>query len=202
MASGFLVSARLLIGCGIWYAVRALTGYEVGLIAIIVGLLVGGAVRKGSKRRGGRLYQTLAVLLTYASIVSTYVPDIVGELKKLEGPEASQVSSPTPTGRPQPSSAPGPPTSPEDTRANSASSLAARRVRTQLRRYARLPGRSGRLRPSPRFCRTVSGRLPEHHWHPDHRLCALRSLEDQPPDPLEISGPYRIANAAVEPAYV
>src|SRR5262250_1550147 len=35
------------IGGTIWYAVGAATGYQLGFIAIIVGLLVGGAVRKG-----------------------------------------------------------------------------------------------------------------------------------------------------------
>ncbi len=64
-------------GAGIWYAVRAITGYEVGLIAILVGVIVGGAVKKGSGGRGGWLYQSLAIFLTYASIVSTYIPIII-----------------------------------------------------------------------------------------------------------------------------
>ncbi|PYQ49021.1 MAG: hypothetical protein DMF78_19545 [Acidobacteria bacterium] len=64
------------VGAAIWYAVRAATGYEVGLIAIVVGVMVGGAVRKGSRGRGGWAYQGLAMFLTYASIVSTYVPEV------------------------------------------------------------------------------------------------------------------------------
>ena len=77
------------VGAGLWYGVRALTGYEVGLIAIVVGLLVGGAVRKGSAGRGGWLYQALAVFLTYASIVSTYVPMIANDLREgAKKPEA------------------------------------------------------------------------------------------------------------------
>ena len=40
------------------------------LIAIVVGLFVGRAVRWGSGGRGGRLYQGLAVVLTYLAIVS------------------------------------------------------------------------------------------------------------------------------------
>lgn len=64
------------VGAAIWYGVRAATKYEVGLIAIVVGLMVGTAVRKGSNGRGGWLYQGLAMFLTYASIVSTYIPDI------------------------------------------------------------------------------------------------------------------------------
>jgi hypothetical protein len=62
------------VGALVWFAVLKLTGYEVGLVAIVVGLLVGGGVRWGSHRRGGWLYQLLAVGITYCSIVATYVP--------------------------------------------------------------------------------------------------------------------------------
>lgn len=58
----------------LWYAVMKITGYELGLIALIVGLVVGVAVRLGSKERGGWVYQGMAVTLTYLAIVSTYVP--------------------------------------------------------------------------------------------------------------------------------
>jgi hypothetical protein len=64
-------------GAVLWYAVAKLTGYEFALIAIVIGLMVGGAVRVGSRRRGGWVYQGLAMFLTYASIVSTYAPDVV-----------------------------------------------------------------------------------------------------------------------------
>src|SRR5207248_894584 len=52
------------------------TGYELGLIAIVVGLLVGGAVRKASHGRGGAVYQTIAIFMTYAAIVFNYTPDL------------------------------------------------------------------------------------------------------------------------------
>ncbi len=64
------------VGSGIYYAVRALTGYEIGLVAILVGFMVGKAVRWGTLGRGGRGYQVLAVFLTYMSISSTYLPVI------------------------------------------------------------------------------------------------------------------------------
>jgi hypothetical protein len=69
-------------GAGIWYAVIALTGYELGLIAIAVGLLVGGAVKVGSGRVGGLSVQLLAVFLTYTAIVSSYAPLMLAEFKK------------------------------------------------------------------------------------------------------------------------
>jgi len=82
------------VGAGIWYGVRALTGYEVGLIAILVGFMVGGAVRKGSAGRGGWLYQALAVFLTYASIVSTYVPMIAKDLTAAAKKSEAQAVTP------------------------------------------------------------------------------------------------------------
>ena len=41
------------VGSGVYYAIGAWTGYEFGLVAIVIGLLVGGAVRYGSRGRGG-----------------------------------------------------------------------------------------------------------------------------------------------------
>ena len=89
-AFGRLLKATLYgIGAGIggaliWYAVRRMTGYEVGLIAILVGLMVGGGVKAGSKGRGGVGYQLVAVLLTYLAIASNYIPDIVAGLRGTE----------------------------------------------------------------------------------------------------------------------
>ncbi len=58
-----------------------LTGYEFGLIAILVGYAVGIAVRRGSSGRGGWPYQLLAVGLTYASIVGSYLPLVFAEVR-------------------------------------------------------------------------------------------------------------------------
>jgi hypothetical protein len=63
-------------GAALYYAILAITGYEIGLVAIAVGWLVGRAVQLGSRHRGGRVYQVLAVVLTYLAIVSTYLPFI------------------------------------------------------------------------------------------------------------------------------
>ena len=65
-------------GAALYYAILAITGYEIGLVAIAVGWLVGRAVQLGSGHRGGRACQVLAVLLTYLAIVSTYIPFILG----------------------------------------------------------------------------------------------------------------------------
>jgi hypothetical protein len=80
-ARGIIVAIVAGIGAGIvgallYYAVLAITGYELGLIAVVVGFFVGAAVRWGSGGRGGRVYQAIAVTITYVAIVSTYVPFI------------------------------------------------------------------------------------------------------------------------------
>ncbi len=64
-------------GAALYYGISALTGYEFGLIAIVVGIAVGKAVRHGAAQRAQWTYRGLALLLTWTSIVATYVPDIV-----------------------------------------------------------------------------------------------------------------------------
>jgi hypothetical protein len=76
------------IGCALWLLVTQLTGYEIGLIAIAVGYIVGIAVHIGARRVGGLFYQLLAVFLTYTAIVMTYVPMIANEL--MANPEFQQ----------------------------------------------------------------------------------------------------------------
>ena len=61
-----------IIGASIYFAVLALSGYEIGIIAIAVGWLVGKGVNLGTGGRGGPLYQALAMTITYLAIVSTH----------------------------------------------------------------------------------------------------------------------------------
>ncbi len=78
-----------MIGAGIYYAISALTGYEFGLISILIGYMVGFAVRLGSQHRGGLPYQIIAVLITYMAICSTYVPPVINEWKKSSAAEVN-----------------------------------------------------------------------------------------------------------------
>jgi len=73
------------LGFGIYFAVLAITGYEIGLIGILVGYMVGRAVRKGSGGRGGRGFQVLAVFLTYTAICASYLASALREMETTRG---------------------------------------------------------------------------------------------------------------------
>lgn len=67
------------LGAGLYYAILAATGYELALISILVGVMVGHGVKKGCDGRGGWVYQTLAIFLTYTAIATAYVPVVIGQ---------------------------------------------------------------------------------------------------------------------------
>ena len=73
-------SAAALAGGALYYAIIRTTGINLGLIAVLVGFMVGRAVRAGSGNRGGLFYQFLAVFLTYSSIVAMYLPFLVEDV--------------------------------------------------------------------------------------------------------------------------
>ena len=61
-------------GAVVYYAVIAIAHLEIGIIAILIGYMVGYAVRRGAGGRGGLRFQILAVALTYASVALAYTP--------------------------------------------------------------------------------------------------------------------------------
>jgi hypothetical protein len=72
-----------LAGTVVWYLIATLLHIELAIIAIAIGYAVGLAVRRGARGVGGWKYQALAMFLTYASIVSSYVPTIIRQLSEL-----------------------------------------------------------------------------------------------------------------------
>jgi hypothetical protein len=78
---GFIAAV---LGCAIYYAVSKITGYNLALISILVGWMVGSAVGRGAHFRGGWVYQCLAIFLTYTAIVAIDIPDIVVALAAME----------------------------------------------------------------------------------------------------------------------
>ena len=71
-----------LAGCALYAAVAILLNLEIGIVAIAVGIMVGKAIRVGSKGLGGRPQQILAVLLTYFAITTSYIPVYFHQLAK------------------------------------------------------------------------------------------------------------------------
>lgn len=92
---GFLAAAA---GAGLYFGIEALTGYEFGLVAVVVGLMVGTAVRKGSQGRGGWRYQLLAMFLTYSAVVATDSTMIAREFGKQARARADSLSVVAPPG--------------------------------------------------------------------------------------------------------
>jgi hypothetical protein len=64
-------------GAVLYYTIIRVTGMNIGLVAVVVGLMVGGAVRKGTGNRGGLFYQFLAVFLTYVAIGAMNMPFLI-----------------------------------------------------------------------------------------------------------------------------
>lgn len=75
-----------IVGAAIWWGVRHGTDREFGLIALLLGFLVGAGVRLGSGNRGGIGYQIIAVVLTYLAVAGNYTPDAYSAL--MEGFES------------------------------------------------------------------------------------------------------------------
>jgi hypothetical protein len=82
------------ISAGIWLAVLIATDSTFGLLAIVVGLVVGGAVKAGARGRGGRRYQVLAGFLTYLAIGASYVPLFISAAIKAEATRRAPHASP------------------------------------------------------------------------------------------------------------
>src|SRR5205823_3118619 len=79
--------AAAVAGFALYFGVLKLTGLAIGLISIVVGLMVGSAVRAGARGRGGWAYQALAVGLTYLAIVASYAAVLLPMLKAILGPQ-------------------------------------------------------------------------------------------------------------------
>jgi hypothetical protein len=71
LGAGLIAGA---VGSTLYYLVEKISGYQLSIIAIAVGFLVGRAVRWATGGRGGVTYQVLAVVLTYTAIAFSWVP--------------------------------------------------------------------------------------------------------------------------------
>ena len=77
--------------CGIAYGMfRMASDWDLALISIGVGYLVGKAVRRGSYDLGGRRCQVLAVLLTYFAISISFAPHLHESIRTEMAKDKSQ----------------------------------------------------------------------------------------------------------------
>lgn len=85
-------------GFAIYFGVMKLANLEIGLISILVGFMVGSAVRKGSDHRGGWFYQLMAIFLTYTAVGASYsaaiVPQIIADLRQQHAQDAPKPEAP------------------------------------------------------------------------------------------------------------
>lgn len=73
-----------LAGALVYYIVLVALRMQIGFVAILVGYMVGRAIRKAVPG-GGRTYQIMAVLLTYWGITLSYVPVLYGNFMHRRG---------------------------------------------------------------------------------------------------------------------
>ena len=76
-----------------WIVISKVTGYEIGIVAIGIGYLVGKAVRKGAGGFGAPRYQYLAMFLTYSAIALASLPAIFEAIAQTASHPASHAPS-------------------------------------------------------------------------------------------------------------
>jgi hypothetical protein len=84
-------------GAILYYAVIAISNFEIGIVAIAIGFMVGWAVRKGAGGRGGRRFQVLALVLTYWAVGLAYTPLMFKQLAEENAKEKAAATAPAPT---------------------------------------------------------------------------------------------------------
>ncbi len=100
------------LGAVAYFAILAVSGYEIGLVAIAIGYMVGYGVRLGTRGRGGRRFQVLALVLTYWAIGLAYSSLAIQQEIQGRSKEASASASGPQTSGDTPDVGPGTPASP------------------------------------------------------------------------------------------
>jgi hypothetical protein len=89
----------VLFGCGgallgliLYSAFGIITGFVIGYISLAVGYIVGKAMMMGSKGIGGRRYQVVAMLLTYAAVSMSAIPIAISMQSKVRDVQKQQLA--------------------------------------------------------------------------------------------------------------
>ena len=171
--AGLFGLVAAILGAILYYAVIAITDFEIGIVAIAIGYMVGWAIRKATANRGGRRYQVLALILTYWAVGLAYTPITFQQLAEEDKQEQAQKAADT--------AAPAPAESPDEATALNIPMVLAILVGFSVALpvlvvFGSLPG--GLLSA------LIIGIGMRQAW----QMTAV--------PPLQISGPYRIAAAA------
>lgn len=95
-----------ILGLILYSTFAILTGLIVGYVSLAVGYIVAKAMMMGSKGIGGRRYQIVAVILTYAAVSLASIPILISYMVK-QKPQEQQVRTLQETPSGQQSSEPG-----------------------------------------------------------------------------------------------
>jgi hypothetical protein len=108
-----------LLGLIIYSTFGIVTGLVIGYLSLAVGYIVGKAMNMGSRGLGGRRYQIVAVILTYAAVSLSAIPMAISQYRKqpavshVQGsssgtPSSAQNSADTPAAAAEDGKAPPP----------------------------------------------------------------------------------------------
>jgi hypothetical protein len=82
-------------GSVIYYSVMKYLELEIGYVAILIGFMVGYAVRNAVSGRGGRRFQLLAASLTYFAVALAYAPFSIDAMRDAKNEAAADSSATT-----------------------------------------------------------------------------------------------------------
>lgn len=94
-ATIFGVGAAI-VGLALYALVGITTGLVIGYVSLAVGWMVGTAMMKGSGGLGGRRYQIVALLLTYAAVSLAAIPIAIAQFNKAKKATQAQIQESTP----------------------------------------------------------------------------------------------------------
>jgi len=82
MRAIFFGVGAAILGLALYATFAIVTGIVIGYASLAVGWLVGKAMVKGSNGVGGRRYQVIAILLTYAAVSMAAIPQMIDYARK------------------------------------------------------------------------------------------------------------------------